>query len=114
LSQGSLEEGLRASARVIEEERANVKADVAEGVPDTYVLTTFIDNTSIDKCWILDSGSVVHVYSQKELFNFLVAKEEGNVKMVDGSACEVIGTGTINVTGIYEMVSGMSRRHGTI
>jgi len=28
----------------------------------------------------------------------LVAMEEGTVKMVDGSACEVIGIGTINIT----------------
>ena len=33
------------------------------------------------------------------MFNFLVAKEEGIVKMVDGLACEVIGTGTVKVTG---------------
>jgi len=32
------------------------------------------------------------------MFNSLIAKEEDTVKMVDGSACEVIGTGTINVT----------------
>jgi len=52
------------------------------------------------KYWIFDSGSTVHVCFQKELFNnFLVAKEEGIVKMVDGSACEVIGTETIKVTG---------------
>ena len=30
--------------------------------------------------------------------NSLVAKEEGIVKMVDGSACEVIGTGIAKVT----------------
>jgi len=32
------------------------------------------------------------------LFNSLVAKEKGIVKMVNGLACEVIGTGTIKVT----------------
>ena len=36
--------------------------------------------------------------SQKELFYSLVAKKKGIVKMVDGSACEVIGTGTVKVT----------------
>ena len=42
---------------------------------------------------------MIHVYSQKELFNnSLVIKEEGIVKMVDGSACEVIGSGTVKVT----------------
>ena len=40
---------------------------------------------------------MVHVCSQKELFNLLVAKKEGTVKMVDGSACEVISTGTVKV-----------------
>jgi len=34
---------------------------------------------------------------KKKLFNSLVAKKEGTVKMVEGSACEVIGTGTIKV-----------------
>jgi len=62
---------------------------------------------------------VVHVCSQKELFNSLVAKEEWTVKMVDGSVCEVINTRTMNVTGRDEMVRalkaiGMSRRHGAI
>jgi len=56
------------------------------------------DNTSQGKCWIFDSDSTVHVYSQKELFNFLVAKEEGIVKMVDGLALEIIDTGTVKVT----------------
>ena len=43
---------------------------------------------------------MVHVCSQKELFNnSLVAKEEGIVKMVDGSACEVIETGIVKVIG---------------
>ena len=36
--------------------------------------------------------------SQKEIFNFLVAKEEGTVKIVDGSTCEVISIGTFNIT----------------
>ena len=34
----------------------------------------------------------------KELFNSLVAKEELIVKMVDDSACEIIGTTTVKVT----------------
>jgi len=41
---------------------------------------------------------MVHVYFQKELFNFLLAKEEGIVKMVDDLACEVISTGTVKIT----------------
>ena len=32
------------------------------------------------------------------MFNSLVAKEKGIVKMVNGLACEVIGIGTIKVT----------------
>ena len=35
---------------------------------------------------------------KKKLFNSLVAKEEETVKIVDGLAYEVIGTGTVNVT----------------
>ena len=65
------------------------------------------DNTSQGKGWIFDSGSTIHVCSQKELFNFLVAKEEGIVKMVDISACEVIDTGTVKVTERDEMMHAM-------
>jgi len=50
------------------------------------------DNTSQGKGWIFDSGSTVHVCSQKELFNSLVAKEEEIVKMLNSSICEVIDT----------------------
>jgi len=56
------------------------------------------DSTSQSKGWIFDSGSTVHVCSPKELFNSLVAKEEEIVKMVDGSTCEVIDTGTVKIT----------------
>ena len=31
------------------------------------------------------------------MFNSLVAKEEGTVKMMDGSACEIIDTETIKI-----------------
>ena len=33
------------------------------------------------------------------MFNSLISKEEGTVKMVDGSTCKVIGTGTVKITG---------------
>jgi len=77
-----------------------VEADVASGVEDTEILiASYEDNTSQGKSWIFDSGYTVHVCSQKELFNnSLVVKEKGIVKMVDGSTCEVIGTGTVKVT----------------
>ena len=56
------------------------------GLEETEILmASNEDNTSQDKGWIFDSGSTVHVCSQNELFNSLVAKEEGIVKMVDGS-----------------------------
>ena len=50
-------------------------------------MTSYVeDNTSQGKSWIFDSGSKVHVCSKKELFNnFLVAKKERIVKMVDDS-----------------------------
>ena len=51
----SLEEGLQALTRVVEEKRQIAKADVAEVVSDTYVLAASIDNTFTDKYWILDS-----------------------------------------------------------
>ena len=77
------------------------------GLEETKVLmASYKDNTSQGKSWIFDSGSTVHVCSQKELFNSLVAKEEGIVKMVDGSACEVIGTGTVKVTERNSACSG--------
>jgi len=38
---------------------------------------------------------MIHVCSQKELFNSLVAKEEEIAKMVDGLTCEVIDPGTV-------------------
>jgi len=56
------------------------------------------DNNSQGKKWIFGSGSTVHVCSRKEMFNSLVAKEEGTFKMVDGSAYEIIDTETINIT----------------
>ena len=68
-------------------------------VKDTKILMSFYeDNTSQGKGWIFNSGSTVHVYVQKKLFNSLVAKEEETIKMIDGSACKVIGTGTVKVT----------------
>ena len=63
------------------------------------MLITFIDNTCTDKDWILDSGSTVHVYSHKDMFNSLAVKEEWTAKMVDDYACKIIDIGTINVTG---------------
>ena len=83
-------------------------------------MTSYEDNTSQGKSWIFDSGSMVHVCSQKELINiFLVAKEKGIVKMMHGSACKVIGTRTVKVIGRDVTVcalegSGISRRHGII
>ena len=75
-----------------------VEADVASGVEDTEILmASYEKNTSQGKGWLFYLGSTVHVCSQK-MFNSLVAKEEGIVKMVDGSTCEVIGTGTVQVT----------------
>ena len=82
--------------------RQAAEAGVAlSGLEETKVLmASNEDNTSQGKGWIFDSGSMIHVCSQKKLFNnSLAAKEEGIVKMVDGSACEVIGTGTVKVTG---------------
>jgi len=85
---------------VIEEERKTAEADVAECVLDFYMLKTSIDNnTFTDKSWILDSDSAIHVCFQKEMLSFLVAKKEVTIKIVDGLACEIIDTETVNVTG---------------
>ena len=78
-----------------------METDVAtSGVLYTEVLMdSYIEeNTSQGKSWIFDSASTVHLCSQKELFNFLVTKEEGTFKMVDDLGCEVISTGTVNAT----------------
>ena len=68
------------------------------GVKDTAVLmASYEDKTSQGKGGIFDS-STVHVCSQKEMFNSLVVKEEGIIKIVDGSACKIIDTGRVKVT----------------
>ena len=36
--------------------------------------------------------------SHKDMFNSLIAKEEGTAKMVDDSACKIISTVILNVT----------------
>ena len=41
------------------------------------------------------------------MLNFLVAKEEKTVKMVDDSTCEVIGIETVNVMGKDEKVHAL-------
>jgi len=84
---------------VVEKKGQAAEADVAlSGLEETEVLmTSNEDNTSQGKGWIFDSGSMVHVCSQKELFNSLVAKDEGIVKMINGSTCKVIGTRTVKV-----------------
>ena len=53
------------------------EAYVAMSSVDTEVLmTSYVDNTSQDKGWIFNSGSMVHVYSHKDMFNFLVTKRK--------------------------------------
>jgi len=76
------------------------EVNVASGVEDTKILmASYEDNTSQGKGGIFDSGSTIHVCSQKEQFNnSLFVREEGIVKMVDDSACEAIDTGTVKVT----------------
>ena len=87
------------SVRVVEEGQA-VEAGIAISGVDTKVLmVSYVeDNTSQGKGWIFDSGSTTYVCFQKEMFNSLAAKEKEFVKIVDGSTCEVIGTGTVKVT----------------
>ena len=63
-------------------------------------MASYEDNTSYSKDWIFDSDCTVHVCSQKKLFNnSFVTKKEEIVKMLDGSACEIIGSRTVKVTG---------------
>jgi len=60
-------------------------ADIAmSSVKDTKVLiASYEDNTSQGNGCIFDSDSMVHICSEKELFNFLIVKEEEIIKMVD-------------------------------
>ena len=83
-----------------------MKTDIANGVEDTEVLmVSYVeDNTSLDKDWILNSSSAVHVCSHKDIFNSLAPKEEGIIKIADGSVCEVIGTGIVNIASRDDMV----------
>ena len=53
------------------------------------------------------------------IFNSLVVKEEGTIKMVNGPTCEVIDTGIVNATCGDETVRAleairMSQRYDTI
>jgi len=77
-----------------------------------------LKTSSQGKDGIFDSGSTVHVCFHKDMFNSLIAKEEGTVKMVDDLACEVIGTGVVNITvrdvKVLWRQPSMSRRHDTI
>jgi len=82
---------------VVEEEGANCGGRHSKWCRETEVLmASYVeDNTSQGKGCIFDSGSTVHACFQKKLFKLLIAKEEGTIKMVDCSACKVIGTGTV-------------------
>jgi len=84
----------------LKKKRQAAEADVAISSGDIEVLMVFYvkDNTPQDKCWIFDSASIVYVFYHKEMFKSLVVKVEGIVKIVDGSTCKVIDTGTVNVT----------------
>ena len=82
-------------------------------VEDTEVLmASYEDNTSQGKDQIFDSDSMIHVCSQKELFNSLVAKEEEIAKMVDGLTCEVIDSGTVQ--GYRKRWNGVCFRGGSV
>ena len=55
------------------------EADVASGVSETEILmASYVeDNTSQGKNWIFDSGSTVHICSQKKLFTPWLQKRKG-------------------------------------
>jgi len=97
-----------------------VEANVASGVDTEVLMASYVeDNNSQGKNQIFYYGSTVHVYSQKELFNSLIVKKKGTIKMIDGSVCKVIGTGQSRLQKemrqcVLWRQSGMSRRHSTI
>jgi len=48
-------------------------------------MASYVDNNTFQsKHWIFDYDSTVHIYYHKEMFNFLVAKEEVTLKIMDG------------------------------
>jgi len=78
------------------------------GIDTEVLMTSYVeDNTSQGKNWIFDSSSVVHVHSHKEMFNSFIVKKKRTVKMMDGSACVIMGTGTVNVTCKDETVHAL-------
>ena len=86
---------MRASAKVAEKEGKSCgeRRSIEQCSGHRSIMASYKNNTSQDKGWIFDSGSTVHVCSQKELFNSLAAKEEGIIKMVDGSAWRSLALG---------------------
>ena len=104
LSKGkSLKELLQASERIIEEEWASCGDRCGNELCIGYQSINSFLCSSQDKSWIFNSGSMVHVCSHIEMFNSLVAKEEYTAKMMEGSTCEVIGTGTVNVLSLIHI-----------
>ena len=58
------------------------------------------NNTSTEKdSWILDSGSSVHVCSNKGKFSSFVHKKEKVVRLANGTVCRVHGEGTVHIAG---------------
>ena len=57
-----------------------MEAHIAMSSIDTKVLMASYYKTSQCKGWIFDFDSAIYIYFQKELFNSLVAKEEGKRK----------------------------------
>ena len=82
------------------------------GLEEIELLLTYNeDKTSQDKGWIFDSSSTVHVCSQKELFNSLVAREEGIIKMVDGSAARLL---TLGQSRLQKRWDGVCSENGPV
>ena len=107
---------------MVEEEGAVTKTDVASSVDDIEVLmASYVeDNTSQCKNLILDSGITIYLCSQKELFNSLVVKEKGIMKMmVDTRLARSLALRQSRLQKemgrcVLWKWSGMSRRHDTI
>jgi len=78
------------------------------GINTEVLMASYVeDNISQGKGKIFDSDSTVHACSHKDMFYFLVAKEKEIVKIVDGSACKIINTETVNIIGRDGMVRAL-------
>jgi hypothetical protein len=63
------------------------------------------DSGGADSSWVLDFGSIFHVYPQRDGFDSFREVSDGTVTLADGSTLSVVGVGAIR----FRMWNGMIR-----